>query len=192
MESTLVSDEILVQHFLQGHEPALELLIRRHKTKVFTSIILFVRDHYLAEDLFQDTFMKAVRKLRAGEYTEEGKFLPWIMRIAHNLCIDYYRRVKRSPQITTSDGYDIFEILKFSNGNPEKEYMRRQSHEKIREMVNRLPAEQREVVILRQWSDLSFKEIADITGVSINTALGRMRYALINMRKMKEEYQVAL
>jgi RNA polymerase sigma-70 factor (ECF subfamily) len=177
---------------MQGHEPALELLIRRHKTKVFTSIILFVRDHYLAEDLFQDTFMKAVRKLRAGEYTEEGKFLPWIMRIAHNLCIDYYRRVKRSPQITTSDGYDIFEVLKFSNGNPEKEYMRKQSHEKIREMVNRLPSEQREVVILRQWADLSFKEIADITGVSINTALGRMRYALINMRKMKEEYQVAL
>lgn len=170
----------------------MELLIRRHKTKVFTSIILFVRDHYLAEDLFQDTFMKAVRKLRAGEYTEEGKFLPWIMRIAHNLCIDYYRRVKRSPQITTSDGYDIFEVLKFSNGNPEKEYMRKQSHEKIREMVNRLPSEQREVVILRQWADLSFKEIADITGVSINTALGRMRYALINMRKMKEEYQVAL
>lgn len=192
MESTLVSDEILVQQYMQGHEPALELLIRRHKTKVFTSIILFVRDHYLAEDLFQDTFMKAVRKLRAGEYTEEGKFLPWIMRIAHNLCIDYYRRVKRSPQITTSDGYDIFEVLKFSNGNPEKEYMRKQSHEKIREMVNRLPSEQREVVILRQWADLSFKEIADITGVSINTALGRMRYALINMRKMKEEYQVAL
>lgn len=192
MENTLISDEVLVQQYMEGHEPALELLIRRHKSKVFTSIILFVRDHYLAEDLFQDTFMKAVKKLRAGEYTEEGKFLPWIMRIAHNLCIDYYRRVKRSPQITTSDGYDIFEILKFSNGNPEKEYMRRQSHEKIREMVNRLPAEQREVVILRQWAELSFKEIADITGVSINTALGRMRYALINMRKMKEEYQVAL
>lgn len=192
MENTLISDEALVQQYMQGHEPALELLIRRHKSKVFTSIILFVRDHYLAEDLFQDTFMKAVKKLRTGEYTEEGKFLPWIMRIAHNLCIDYYRRVKRGPQITTSDGYDIFEILKFSNGNPEKEYMRKQSHEKIREMVNRLPAEQREVVILRQWSELSFKEIADITGVSINTALGRMRYALINMRKMKEEYQVAL
>jgi RNA polymerase sigma-70 factor (ECF subfamily) len=192
MENTLISDEVLVQQYMQGHEPALELLIRRHKSKVFTSIVLFVRDHYLAEDLFQDTFMKAVKKLRAGEYTEEGKFLPWIMRIAHNLCIDYYRRVKRSPQITTSDGYDIFEVLKFSNGNPEKEYMRKQSHEKIREMVNRLPSEQREVVILRQWADLSFKEIADITGVSINTALGRMRYALINMRKMKEEYQVAL
>jgi len=192
MENTLVTDEALVQQYVRGHEPALELLIRRHKNKVFTSIFMFVRDQYVAEDLFQDTFMKAVRTLRAGEYTEEGKFLPWVMRIAHNLCIDYYRRVKRTPTVTTSDGYDIFDILKFSNGNPEKEYIRKQSHEKIREMMERLPDEQREVVILRQWSELSFKEIAEITGVSINTALGRMRYALINMRRMKEEYQVAI
>jgi RNA polymerase sigma-70 factor (ECF subfamily) len=192
MENTLISDETLVQQYMQGQEFALELLIRRHKSKVFTSIILFVRDHYLAEDLFQDTFMKAVRKLRSGEYTEEGKFLPWIMRIAHNLCIDYYRRTKRTPVITTSDGYDIFEVLKFSNGNPEKELMRKQSHQKVREMIDRLPAEQREVVILRQWAELSFKEIAELTGVSINTSLGRMRYALINLRKMKEQYQVAL
>lgn len=192
MENTLINDEVLVQQYVQGYEPALELLIRRHKSKVFTSIFMFVRDQYVAEDLFQDTFMKAVRKLRGHEYTEEGKFLPWIMRIAHNLCIDYYRRAKRTPIITTSDGYDIFDVLKFSNGNPEKEYIRKQSHEKIREMVDRLPAEQREVVILRQWSELSFKEISEITGVSINTALGRMRYALINMRRMKEEYQVAL
>ena len=192
MEDTLISDEILVKSYIQGQESALELLIRRHKSKVFTSIIMFVRDRYVAEDLFQDTFMKAVKKLRAGEYTEEGKFLPWIMRIAHNLCIDYYRRLKRTPTITTPEGFDIFDILKFSNGNPEKEYIKKQSHQKIREMIDRLPPDQKEVLILRQWSELSFKEIAEITGVSINTALGRMRYALINMRKMKEEMQIAL
>ncbi|HYV90421.1 MAG TPA: sigma-70 family RNA polymerase sigma factor [Chitinophagales bacterium] len=192
MQDTPISDEALVQQYLQGNEPSLELLIRRHKSKVFTSIFMFVRDRYLAEDLFQDTFMKAVRKLRSGEYHEEGKFLPWVMRIAHNLCIDYYRKTKRMPMITTQDGSDIFSVLKFSNGNPEKEFMHKQSHEKVREMIDRLPIEQKEVVILRHWADLSFKEISDLTGVSINTALGRMRYALINMRKMQEEKQIAL
>lgn len=192
MENTLISDELLVEQFIQGNEPALELLIRRYKSKVFTSIFMFVRDRYLAEDLFQDTFMKAVRKLRAGEYSEEGKFLPWLMRIAHNLCIDYYRKTKRTPVITTSDGYDLFEVLNFSSSNPEKDYIRKQSHQAVRDLIDRLAPEQREVVILRQWADLSFKEIAEVTGVSINTALGRMRYALLNMRRMKEEKQLAL
>lgn len=192
MQDPLISDEALVQQYLQGNEPSLELLIRRHKSKVFTSIFMFVRDRYLAEDLFQDTFMKAVRKLRSGEYHEEGKFLPWVMRIAHNLCIDYYRKTKRMPMITTQDGTDIFSVLKFSTGNPEKEMMHRQSHARVRQMIDRLPLEQKEVVILRHWADLSFKEISDLTRVSINTALGRMRYALINMRKMQEEKQIAL
>jgi RNA polymerase sigma factor (sigma-70 family) len=192
MTTSLIHDEALVQQYIQGNEQALEILVRRHKAKVFTSIYLFVRDQFLAEDLFQDTFMKVVRKLRSGEYTEEGKFLPWVMRIAHNLCIDYYRKVKRMPQITTSDGFDIFNILPFSDGNPEKAVIKKQSHERVREMIDRLPSEQREVVILRHWADLSFKEIADITDVSINTALGRMRYALINLRKMQQEKQVAL
>ena len=192
MTTSLIHDEALVQQYIQGNEQALEILVRRHKAKVFTSIYLFVRDQYLAEDLFQDTFMKVVRKLRASEYTEEGKFLPWVMRIAHNLCIDYYRKVKRMPQITTSDGFDIFNILPFADGNPEKAVIKKQSHERVREMIDRLPSEQREVVILRHWADLSFKEIADITDVSINTALGRMRYALINLRKMQQEKQIAL
>ena len=192
MQNSVIADEVLVQQYIHGSEQALEILIRRHKTKVFTSIFMFVRDHYLAEDLFQDTFMKAVRKLRSGEYQEEGKFLPWVMRIAHNLCIDYYRRTRRMPMVTTADGVDIFNSMQFSNGNPEKEFMRKQSHERVREMINRLPLEQKEVVILRHWADLSFKEISELTNVSINTALGRMRYALINMRKMQEEKQMAL
>lgn len=192
MQSTLISDEALVHQYMQGNEQSFELLIRRHKNKVFTSILMFVRDRYLAEDLFQDTFIKAVRKMRSGEYQEEGKFIPWIMRIAHNLCIDHYRKTRRMPMITNEDGIDIFSILKFSNGNPEKEYLRRESHDIVRMLVDRLPVEQKEVVILRHWADLSFKEISDLTGVSINTALGRMRYALINIRRMQEEKQVAL
>ena len=192
MQNTIISDESLVQQYITGNEQALELLIRRHKNKVFTSIFMFVRDRYLAEDLFQDTFMKAVGKLKTGEYHEEGKFLPWIMRIAHNLCIDFYRKTKRTPTITTQDGVDIFNILPFAGNNPEKEFIHKQAHERVREMIDRLPAEQKEVVILRHWADLSFREISELTTVSINTALGRMRYALINMRKMQEEKQVAL
>jgi RNA polymerase sigma-70 factor (ECF subfamily) len=176
MQNTQISvtDEMLVQQYIHGSEQALEVLILRHKSKVFTSILMFVKDRYLAEDLFQDTWMKAVRKLKSGNYTEEGKFVPWIMRIAHNRCIDFYRKTKRMPLITTADGADIFNVLKFSNGNPEKEYMKKQSHEKIRELINRLPPEQKEVVILRHWSELSFKEISELTGVSINTALGML------------------
>lgn len=192
METQVLTDETLVLQYMNGDEQALEILIRRHKSKVFTSIFMFVRDQYLAEDLFQDTFIKVVKKLRAREYQEEGKFLPWVMRISHNLCIDFYRKTKRTPQITTPEGFDIFDVLRFSDSNPEKMYMRKQSHEKVREMVDRLPVEQKEVVILRHYSDLSFKEIADITNVSINTALGRMRYALINLRKMQQEKQIAL
>jgi len=192
MQNSLIADESLVQQYLQGSEQALEILVRRHKSKVFTSILMFVRDHYLAEDLFQDTFMKVVRKLRSGEYQEEGKFLPWIMRIAHNLCIDYYRKTQRMPMITTQDGVDLFSTLNFASGNPEKEYIRKQTHENVRKLIDNLPMEQKEVVILRTWAELSFKEISDLTGVSINTALGRMRYALINMRKMQEEKQIAL
>jgi len=192
MQTQVLTDETLVHQYMHGNEQALEILIRRHKSKVFTSIFIFLRDQYLAEDLFQDTFIKVVRKLRAGQYQEEGKFLPWVMRIAHNLCIDYYRKTKRTPQITTPDGFDIFNILKFSDNNPEKIIIRQQSHQKVREMVDNLPNEQKEVVILRHYADLSFKEIAEITNVSINTALGRMRYALINLRKIQKEKQIAL
>jgi len=192
MHTQPISDHQLVQLYVTGNNAALETLIHRHKTKVFTSIYLFVRDRYIAEDIFQDTFMKVVDKLREGKYLEEGKFLPWVMRIAHNLCIDYYRRTKRTPKITTADGFDIFNVLKFKDENAEDRIMEEQTHGKLRTMIEQLPDEQREVIILRHYSDLSFKEIADMTGVSINTALGRMRYALINLRKMIEEKAIVL
>jgi RNA polymerase sigma-70 factor (ECF subfamily) len=192
MQTQVLNDEALVLQYMNGNEQALEILIRRHKSKIFTSIFMFLRDQYLAEDLFQETFIKVVRKLRAGQYQEEGKFLPWVMRISHNLCIDFYRKTRRTPQIVTPEGFDIFNVLQFSDGNPEKMVIRKQSHERVRAMVDQLPVEQKEVVILRHYAELSFKEIAEITNVSINTALGRMRYALINLRKMQLEKQIAL
>jgi RNA polymerase sigma factor (sigma-70 family) len=192
MHTQPINDHQLIQLYVGGNNAALETLIHRHKSKIFTSIYLFVRDRYIAEDIFQDTFMKVVDKLREGKYLEEGKFLPWVMRIAHNLCIDYYRKTKRTPKITTADGFDIFNVLKFKDENAEDRIMADQTHVKLRTMIEKLPDEQREVIILRHYSDLSFKEIADMTGVSINTALGRMRYALINLRKMIEENAIVL
>lgn len=192
MQGQIISDKELLCEFQNGNESALELLINRHKEKIFTSIYLFVRDHYLAEDIFQDTFIKVVDTIRKGKYKEEGKFLPWVMRISHNLCIDHFRKTKRTPKVTTSDGFDIFKVLKFSDTNAEDALIRDQSHNKVRRLVESLPQEQKEVVILRHYANLSFKEIARITDVSINTALGRMRYALINMRKLIEEKQISI
>lgn len=192
MQPNALTDDALVQQYVRGNEQALELLVRRHKSKVFTSIFMFVRDRYLAEDLFQDTFIRVIRSLRAGEYNAEGKFSAWVTRIANNICIDYYRKTKRTPTITTSDGHDLFDWIKFSDSNPEKTMIRKQTHERVRALIDKLSPEQREIVILRHWADLSFKEISEITGTPINTCLGRMRYALINIRRMKEEKQVVL
>ncbi|MCS6990303.1 MAG: sigma-70 family RNA polymerase sigma factor [Chitinophagales bacterium] len=192
MEYHQISDEQLVKQYVQGDESALELLIRRHQQRVFGAIYMFVRDRYVAEDLFQDTFMKAIRKLKTGAYQEEGKFLPWLLRIAHNRCIDYYRKTRRTPAIVTADGYDVFELLNLKGPAADRDLMISQSQRAVRQLVERLPAEQREVVILRIWGELSFKEIAKLTGVSINTALGRMRYALINLRKMKKQLKLSL
>ena len=186
------TDQQLVHLFKDGNAEAMECLVLRHKDKLYTSIFLLVKDKYLAEDLFQDMFIKVIDTIRGGRYTEEGKFLPWAMRIAHNLCVDHFRRVKRTPTIKTSDNHDIFEVLNFSNDNAEERIMKNQSYDRIRRMLDLLPEEQREVIILRHYADLSFKEIATLTNCSINTALGRMRYGLINMRKMMIEKQIAL
>jgi RNA polymerase sigma factor (sigma-70 family) len=186
------TDQELVRDYLAGSELALEGLITRHKEKVFTSIIIFTKDRYLAEDLFQDTFIKVINKLKAGKYKEEGKFLPWVMRISYNICIDYYRKTKRSPKVTTTEGFDIFDILPLAQESPEQMMMGDQSKEKVRKLLDELPEEQKEVVLLRHYYDFSFKEIAELTGVSINTALGRMRYSLINLRKIIEEKQIQL
>lgn len=187
-----LNDQDLILLYRSGQEDALEELIFRHKDKLFTSIVLLVKDSYLAEDIFQDTFIKIIDTIRAGRYTEKGKFLPWAVRIAHNLCVDHFRKVKRTPMIKTSDDKDIFNILKFSEGGAEEQLITRQSHHQVRHMLDLLPEEQREVIILRHYAELSFKEIADLTQVSINTALGRMRYGLINLRKMMAEKQICL
>lgn len=175
-----------------GDASALEVLIVRHKEKIYTSIFLLVKDKYLAEDIFQDVFIRVIDTIRSGRYTEEGKFLPWAMRIAHNLCVDHFRKVKRTPAIKMGDDRDIFEVINFSEDGVDRRMMQRQSHDRVREMLDRLPEDQREVIILRHYAELSFKEIAAMTDCSINTALGRMRYGLINLRKMMQEQQIAL
>lgn len=185
-------DQQLVKSYLKGNEACLEVLISRHKNRVYTAIYMFVRDKYLAEDIFQDTFIKVVESLRAGNYKEEGKFLPWVMRISHNLCIDYFRKVKRKPSIVNNDDFDIFEVLKFSGDNAEETMIKNQAKAKVKDLISQLPDEQKEVVVLRHYAEMSFKEIANMTGVSINTALGRMRYALINLRKLVEEKSITL
>ncbi|HNJ59415.1 MAG TPA: sigma-70 family RNA polymerase sigma factor, partial [Chitinophagaceae bacterium] len=146
----------------------------------------------LAEDLFQDVFIKVIDTLRNNKYSEEGKFLPWALRISHNLCVDYFRKVKRTPTIKTSDDRDIFETINVVEESSETKLIANQSHDRVRKMIDMLPDEQREVLVLRHFADLSFKEIADITNCSINTALGRMRYGLINLRKLMLEKQIAL
>ena len=187
-----LTDQQLVHLYIDGNTEALSTLVTRYKDKIYTSIYLLVKDKYLAEDLFQDVFIRIIDTLRGGRYTEEGKFLPWALRIAHNMCVDHFRKVKRSPSIKTSDDRDIFEVLNFSEASAEQKMMQGQSHERVRKMIDMLPEDQREVIILRHYAELSFKEIAELTKCSINTALGRMRYGLINMRKMMTEKQIAL
>jgi len=185
------NDQDLIKLYLNGEESVLEELLRRHKSKIYTSIYLLVKDQYLAEDIFQDAFIKVINTLRSGKYNEEGKFLPWVMRIAHNLVIDYFRREKRAPVITSADGTDVFSTLQFFEENAEDRILREQTHMDLRSMIRLLPEDQKEVLIMRHYADLSFKEIADLTGVSINTALGRMRYALSNLRKMMKVKEVS-
>ncbi|HPH22589.1 MAG TPA: sigma-70 family RNA polymerase sigma factor [Chitinophagaceae bacterium] len=189
---TTASDTQLIRAFQEGDSTALEILVNRYKDKIFSSILFLVKDKYLAEDLFQDVFIKVIDTLRKNNYTEEGKFLPWALRISHNLCVDYFRKVKRSPAIKTSDDRDIFEVINVVEESAETKLMASQSHDRVRKMLNMLPEEQREVIVLRHFADMSFKDIADITNCSINTALGRMRYGLINLRKLMVEKQIAL
>lgn len=185
-------DHALIQMYLDGDAEALSSLVERYKEKIFTSIYLLVKDKYLAEDIFQDTFIKIIDTVNAGRYTDEGKFLPWAMRIAHNLCVDHFRKIKRRPAIKTSDDRDIFEVLNFSEAGVDEKMMQNQTNARVRKMLDLLPQDQKEVIIMRHFAELSFKEIARITDCSINTALGRMRYGLINLRKMMVEKQIAL
>lgn len=187
-----LSDQELIELYLTGNEKSFEILLNRHKNKIYTSIYLFVKDHDLAEDIFQEVFIKIIDTLRKGKYNHEGKFLQWAMRISYNLCVDYFRRSKRRTKVSPSETFDIFDVLEVQDDNMETTIIKDQTYSRIKDLIDLLPNEQREVVILRHYADMSFKEIAALTRVSINTALGRMRYALINMRKMVEDNHLQL
>jgi RNA polymerase sigma factor (sigma-70 family) len=186
------SDLELVRLFQEGNLQAMETLVLRHKDKLYTSIFFLVKDSYLAEDIFQDVFIRIIDTVRAGRYTEEGKFLPWAMRIAHNCCVDHFRKVKRNPIIRNGENQDLFEVLSFTEENAETTMIKQQTNDRIYTLLMQLPEDQREVIILRHYADMSFKEIAKATDCSINTALGRMRYGLINLRKMMTQRQISL
>ncbi|MBX9853585.1 MAG: sigma-70 family RNA polymerase sigma factor [Cytophagaceae bacterium] len=191
MKNKMISDAQLVSLYIKGNEEAFAQLLKRHKSKVYTTIYLIVKDQYIAEDLLQETFIKAINKLRSGDYNEEGKFLPWVMRIAHNLAIDYFRRAKRYPTVIMEDGTSIFNSLNFSEDSTESIQIKDETHALLRNLIQTLPDPQKEVLLMRHYGEMSFQEIAEATGVSINTALGRMRYALINLRKKLEKNNIA-
>ena len=192
MNSTTTSDKDLVRQYIRGSETSFEILLKRHQDKVYNYINMMVRDTDIANDVFQDTFIKVIQTLKLGKYNEEGKFLPWVMRIAHNLIIDHFRKEKKMPKVNTrvkgeDEDFDIFSVLNMDDTSIEDKMVMDQVHDDVRRLVEYLPDEQKEVVIMRHYQNLSFKEISEKTGVSINTALGRMRYALINLRKLIEE-----
>jgi RNA polymerase sigma-70 factor (ECF subfamily) len=196
MSIQLLNDNELVQLYIGGNEDSLAVLLQRHKRKIFSSIIVVVKDNQLAEDIFQDTFFKVIQTLKKGQYSEEGKFLPWVIRIARNLIIDHFRRAKKMPPVPVyineeGEEISVFNSIACTDDATHSEESRK-FKKKIRCLIGELPDDQREVVLMRMYYDMSFKEIADFTGVSINTALGRMRYALFNLKKMIEERRMAV
>ncbi|MDO9137779.1 MAG: sigma-70 family RNA polymerase sigma factor [Lutibacter sp.] len=192
MESKTILDSVLVNNYINGNEKSLEILIIRHKQRIFSFILSKVSDREVAEDIFQDTFIKVINTLKRGAYNEEGKFLPWVMRISHNLIIDHFRRNKRLPKFNNTDDFDIFDVLSDEMLSVENQIIKEQILEDVKKMVEELPEDQKEVLVMRMYKDMSFKEIAENTDVSINTALGRMRYALINLRKLIEKHHIIL
>jgi len=192
MDLKKFSDQELINAFISGKNTCINEIITRHQSRVLGYIIVSVKDRDIANDIFQDTFIKVVNKLKVGAYNEQGKFVPWVLRIAHNLIIDHYRKTSRVKLVRSTDEYDIFNQLPFYDSNIEEEIMTKQTHDKIRELVELLPQSQREVLKMRHYQEMNFKDIADSTNVSINTALGRMRYAIINLRKMVDEHGISL
>ena len=191
MRRNKLSDSELVSLYQNSNEEAFEELVHRYKARIFTSIYLIVKHNYLAEDILQETFIKAINTIKRGKYNEEGKFLRWIMRIAHNLAVDHFRKSKRFPVVVMEDGSGVFNTLNFSEVPFETVQIQKEIQDKVRFLIQDLPDTQKQVLIMRHYMDLSFQEIADTTGVSINTALGRMRYALINLRKRMKKYKIA-
>ena len=194
MENTLIKqdDALLVSDYISGNERALETLVLRHKLKIYNFIYSKVFDRDTAEDIFQETFIKVIKTLKRGVYNEEGKFLPWVMRIAHNLVIDYFRKNNRIPTFDNNEEYDIFQLISDGSPTAERSMIDEQVVEDLQKLIVELPDDQKDVLTMRLYKDMSFKEIAETTGVSINTALGRMRYAIINLRKLVEEHQIIL
>jgi RNA polymerase sigma-70 factor (ECF subfamily) len=192
MKNNQLNDSVLVSNYINGNERSLELLIGRHKQRIYSFIYSKVLDRDISEDIFQDTFIKVINTLKRGSYNEEGKFLPWVMRIAHNLVIDHFRKDNRMPSFKNTDEFDIFSVLSDSSLNAEKTIIKEQIHRDVRNLVDELPEDQKQVLMMRIYKDMSFKEISEQTGVSINTALGRMRYALINLRKVIDKNNIIL
>lgn len=192
MDKLKVLDSTLVTNYINGNENSFEILVKRHQQRVYNFIFSKVLDRDITEDIFQDTFIKVIKTLKKGKYNEEGKFLPWVMRISHNLIIDHFRRSNRMPIFKNTDEFDIFSVLGDSELNAENQLIKEQILSDVRRLVYELPDDQREVLVMRMYKDMSFKEISESTGVSINTALGRMRYSLINMRKLIEKYNIVL
>lgn len=192
MHTQKLDDSVLVHNYIEGNERALEILILRHKQRIFSFIYSKVQDRDVADDIFQDTFIKVINTLKMGKYNEEGKFLPWTMRIAHNLVIDFFRKGNRMPTFQNTDEFDIFSVLGDDTLSAENAMIKNQIYADVRKLVDELPEDQREVLMMRIFKDMSFKEISEQTSVSINTALGRMRYALINLRKMIDNNNIIL
>ena len=192
MKKELITDAVLVSNYIKGDESALSVLIKRHKQKIYSFIYSKVFDRDVTEDVFQDTFIKVIRTLKLGKYNEEGKFLPWVMRIAHNLVIDHFRKNNRMPKFDNGHEFNIFSVISDSSLNAEKTMIKTQVEEDVKRLIEELPEDQKQVLVMRMYNDMSFKEISENTGVSINTALGRMRYALINLRKVIDKHNIVL
>ena len=192
MKKSKATDAVLVTSYLQGDESALSTLITRHKQRIYSFIYSKVFDRDVAEDVFQDTFIKVINSLKRGKYNEEGKFLPWVMRISHNLVIDHFRKNNRMPKFENNTDFNIFSVLSDNSLNAENSMIKGQVASDVRRLVEELPDDQKQVLLMRIYKDMSFKEISQQTGVSINTALGRMRYALINLRKVIDKHNIVL
>jgi RNA polymerase sigma-70 factor (ECF subfamily) len=192
MANVQTPDALLVKNYVAGDENALTILINRHQSKIYGFIYSKLSDRDISDDIFQDTFIKVIKTLKSNSYNEEGKFLPWVMRIAHNLIIDHYRRNKKMPMYRETEDFSIFSIMSDNMPNIESQLITSQVENDLRKLIEELPAEQKEVLMMRMYQDLSFKEISEMTGVSINTALGRMRYAIMNLRKVIDKHQIIL
>jgi RNA polymerase sigma-70 factor (ECF subfamily) len=192
MANVQTPDALLVKQYVAGDESALAALIDRHQSKIYGFIYSKISDRDITDDIFQDTFIKVIKTLKSNSYNEEGKFLPWVMRIAHNLIIDHFRRNKKMPMFRETEEFSIFSIMTDNSMTIENQMITEQVQKDLRKIIEELPQDQKEVLMMRIYQDLSFKEISELTGVSINTALGRMRYALMNLRKVIEKHQIIL